>query len=76
MAKTAEDNKMEYPTGKLSQKDMANWFISFWPTYAIVDRTGKLRAIGLYPDYVEQTLDELLKEQPQPSQTVEEKMKF
>jgi thiol-disulfide isomerase/thioredoxin len=64
MANTATDRKMEYPTGKLNDKDTAAWHIAFWPTYAIIDREGKLRAIGLEPEYVEKVLDELLIEQP------------
>jgi thiol-disulfide isomerase/thioredoxin len=60
MAASAKKNNMEYPTGKLTEKDTSNWQISFWPTYAVVDRDGKLRALGLRPDYV----DALLVEQP------------
>ena len=36
-----------------------------WPTYAVVDRTGTVRALGIAPDYVEKVLDLLLKEQPE-----------
>ena len=66
MADTADKNKMEYPTGKLNEADTKAWNIAFWPTYAIIDREGKLRAIGLEPEYVEKVLDELLIEQPAP----------
>jgi thiol-disulfide isomerase/thioredoxin len=64
MAKSAQENHMEYPTGKLTDATTESWNIAFWPTYAIIDREGKLRAIGVEPDYVEKILDELLKEQP------------
>jgi thiol-disulfide isomerase/thioredoxin len=68
MNETATEHKMEYPTGKLSDEIVKNWDISFWPTYAIIDRTGNLRAIGLKPDYVEKVLDEVLVEQPAPKE--------
>jgi thiol-disulfide isomerase/thioredoxin len=64
MAAAAEKHKMEYSTGKLNEKDTENWRIAFWPTYAVIDREGKVRAIGLEPEYVEKVLDELLVEQP------------
>ena len=64
MAATARDKGMEYPTGKLTDKQTNDWHIQFWPTYAIIDREGKLRAIGLEPSYVEKVLDEVLIEQP------------
>ena len=64
MDKTATEHGMEYPTGKLSDKATKDWQIKFWPTYAVIDREGKLRAIGLEPSYVEKELDALLVEQP------------
>ena len=64
MDQTASEKKMEYPTGKLSDTEHQDWKIAFWPTYAVIDRHGQLRAIGLRPDYVERVLDELLSEQP------------
>jgi thiol-disulfide isomerase/thioredoxin len=64
MDRTASDKGMRYPTGKLPDPAVKEWKIAFWPTYAVVDRHGELRAIGLRPDYVEKVLDELLSEQP------------
>ena len=64
MAKTAQDHGMEYPTGKMPTRATEDWKIQFWPTYALIDREGNLRAIGLRPDYVEKVLDALLEEQP------------
>jgi thiol-disulfide isomerase/thioredoxin len=64
MAKTADAKSMQYPTAKLTNADVAAWRIAFYPTYAIIDRHNKVRAIGLRPDYVEQVLDALLEEQP------------
>jgi thiol-disulfide isomerase/thioredoxin len=64
MDETAKDKQMKYPTGKLSDQAASDWKIAFWPTYAVIDRKGQLRAIGLRPDYVEKVLDEVLVEQP------------
>jgi thiol-disulfide isomerase/thioredoxin len=65
MAKTAAEHGMEYPTGKMPAKAPEDWQIKFWPTYAVIDRNGSLRAIGLEPDYVEKVLDALIAEQPE-----------
>ena len=43
--------------------------MQWWPTYAVVDRKGVVRAIGVKPDYVEQIVDALLKEQPVETKT-------
>jgi thiol-disulfide isomerase/thioredoxin len=64
MAKVAKDKNMEYPTGKLDKREVESWKVGFWPTYAIVDRAGKLRAVGLEPGRVEPFLDALVAEQP------------
>ena len=40
------------------------WAASFVATYAIIDRRGVLRSIGIRPDYLERVLDALLAEQP------------
>ena len=64
MDSTATEKGMKYPTGKLAEPTVKSWHIGFWPTYAVIDRHGELRAIGLRPDYVEKVLDELLSEQP------------
>lgn len=64
MEQVVAEHGIQYPTGKLSDSEMKAWGIAFWPTFAIVDRAGKLRAIGLRPDYVEPALDALLAEQP------------
>ena len=64
MDKTAVDHNMEYPTAKLNEKDPDGWHVVFWPTYAVLDREGKLRAVGLDPEYVDKLIDALLVEQP------------
>lgn len=46
---------------KISQRA---WRIFFFPTYAIVDRHGIVRAVGLMPNYVEPALKQVLQEQP------------
>jgi peroxiredoxin len=41
------------------------WGVSFWPTYAVIDRKGVVRAVGLRPDAVEQVATKLLAEKPE-----------
>jgi len=38
------------------------WKVSFWPTYAVVDHAGNVRAAGLTPDRVEEVVKILLAE--------------
>ncbi|MDY7108033.1 MAG: TlpA disulfide reductase family protein [Planctomycetota bacterium] len=39
------------------------WKVSFWPTYAVVDRNGIVRAAGLMPRYIEPVVEALLAEE-------------
>jgi thiol-disulfide isomerase/thioredoxin len=66
---TAKQHGIEYPTAKVSEKSTEAWHVQWWPTYAVVDRKGVVRAIGIKPDYVEQIVDALLKEQPVETKT-------
>lgn len=64
MNKVAEENKMLYPTAKMLTRDFTPWAIDFWPTIAIIDRDGRIRALGLQPEHIADVLDQLLIEQP------------
>lgn len=63
MEQTVKDRGIEYPTARDPQ--LANekgWQVHYYPTYAIVDRKGVVRVIGLKPTYVEQVVKKLLAE--------------
>ena len=65
MGQTVKDKGIEYPTAcdpKLASQQA--WEVHYYPTYAIVDRKGTVRIIGLKPDYVEQVVKKLLAEAP------------
>ncbi len=64
MAYYAELLQLQYPTAIASPATTAAWKVQWWPTYAVVDRNGILRALGLRPDALEGVLDALLEEQP------------
>ena len=64
MAETARQLQAEYPNARASKATTEAWKVQWWPTYAVVDRNGRLRALGLQPEYVEKVLDALLEEQP------------
>lgn len=68
MPKIVADNKAQYPNafaqGGQIEKD---WPIQWYPTYAVVDREGLVRAIGLKPDKVEDVIEALLAEQAEAS---------
>lgn len=42
------------------------WKVPFWPTYAVVDTDGIVRAIGLAPASVDKVLDRVLGREPPP----------
>ena len=51
-----------YPTAVASPATAAAWKLQFFPTYAIIDGKGQLRAIGIHPDALEPILEALLAE--------------
>jgi thiol-disulfide isomerase/thioredoxin len=60
-----KDKGIHYPAAR--DKDLATekaWRVMWYPTYAVLDRAGKLRAIGLRPDHVEDVIKKLLDEKP------------
>jgi hypothetical protein len=64
MPAVAKEHGIEYPTGKVSEASTKAWGVRWWPTYAVVDRKGNVRAVGIQPAYVEKVVDALLEEQP------------
>lgn len=64
MAEVAKEHGITYPCAKVDAESTEAWGVKWWPTYAIVDREGNIRAIGISPDYVEKVVDALLEEQP------------
>ena len=62
MAEVVEQLGMEYPTAKVSDSFADQWKVLYYPTYAILDRTGSMRALGIDPDYVEPIIKALLQE--------------
>ena len=64
MEATAQRFEIRYPTARVSNESTEAWNVGWWPTYAVVDRKGNVRAVGIKPDYVEKVVAALLKEQP------------
>ena len=63
MEQTVKDKGMQYPTARDPQlKSAKAWAISYYPTYALVDRNGIVRIIGLQLDHVEPVVQKLLAE--------------
>lgn len=71
MSKVVQDNKAKYPNafvdGDQVEKD---WPLQWYPTYAVVDREGVVRAIGLKPDRVEDVIQTLLADEAEASGVV------
>jgi thiol-disulfide isomerase/thioredoxin len=63
MEQTVKDRGMEYPTAKDPDlKSEKAWDVNYYPTYAIIDRKGVLRAIGIQTGHVEEVVKKLLAE--------------
>ena len=63
MEKTVKERGMQYPTARdPNLKSQKAWEVHYYPTYAIVDRKGIVRIIGLQPEHVEKVVQKLLAE--------------
>jgi thiol-disulfide isomerase/thioredoxin len=63
MGETVKEKGIEYPTARDPDlKSQKAWSVHYYPTYAVVDRKGIVRAIGLQPDNVEKVVTKLLEE--------------
>lgn len=63
MAQVVKAKGIEYPTARdPGQKSAKAWEAKYFPTYAIVDRKGVVRVIGLQPQHVEKVVKKLLAE--------------
>jgi thiol-disulfide isomerase/thioredoxin len=59
----AKEHKVAYPAARDTElKTQKAWGVRYYPTYAVVDRKGIVRAIGLQPDRVETVVEKLLAE--------------
>lgn len=63
IARIAKDQDVRYPIARDASGATAQaWGISFYPTYAVIDRRGLVRAVGLQPEYVASAIEKLLAE--------------
>jgi thiol-disulfide isomerase/thioredoxin len=63
MEQNAKDKGIEYPVARdPGQKSAKAWAVHYYPTYAIVDRKGIVRIVGLQPNHVESVVKKLLDE--------------
>lgn len=63
MGENAKEHGIEYPVAHDPQQVSAKaWAVHYYPTYAIVDRKGIVRVVGLQPDHVEEVVKKLLDE--------------
>lgn len=59
----SRSHHMEYPAARDAElKSESAWAVHYYPTYAVMDRTGKVRALGLQPQHVEAVVQKLLGE--------------
>jgi thiol-disulfide isomerase/thioredoxin len=63
MSEVVKEKGIEYPTARdLYLKSQKAWQVEYYPTYAVVDRNGIVRAIGVQPQHVEAVVQKLLGE--------------
>jgi len=63
MGAVVKEKGIEYPSARDPQQKSAKaWQAKYYPTYAIVDRKGIVRVIGLQPQHVEKVVKKLLTE--------------
>lgn len=63
MVEVAKAKNIQYPIARDAQrKSEKAWQVHYYPTYAVVDRKGIVRAIGLQPHNVEAVVKKLLAE--------------
>lgn len=59
----AKEHKIEYPAARDPElKSQKAWGVHYYPTYAIADRKGIVRIVGLQPEHVETVVKKLLAE--------------
>ena len=63
MAAQAKEKGIQYPIARDAKlKSEKAWQVHYYPTYALVDRKGIVRVIGLQPENVEKVVKKLLAE--------------
>ncbi|MFZ9913958.1 MAG: TlpA family protein disulfide reductase [Phycisphaerales bacterium] len=67
MGEVAKQAGVNYPLAIDGGGSVKAWNVTFWPTYAVVDRKGVVRAAGLKPDAVRKVVEKLL-EEPAPAE--------
>ncbi len=63
MAANAREKGVQYPIARDAKLNSAKaWEVHYYPTYALVDRKGIVRVVGLQPKHVETAVQKLLAE--------------
>ncbi len=62
-ASNAKEHGIEYPAARDPDlKSQKTWAVHYYPTYAVIDRKGIVRAVGLQTGHVEAVVEKLLAE--------------
>ena len=65
MSRASKECGIRYPIARTTPGTLGAWKIKYYPTYAIIDRKGTLRALGVGASYIDKIVDTLLEEQPE-----------
>jgi thiol-disulfide isomerase/thioredoxin len=62
----AQEHNIQYPAARDPElKTQESWAVFYYPTYAVIDRKGIVRVVGLNPDHLEEVVQKLLAEPAQ-----------
>ena len=62
-AANAKEHNIQYPAARDPElKSEKAWGVRYYPTYAVIDRKGIVRVVGLQPNHVETVVKKLLAE--------------
>ena len=62
-ADNAKQHNIQYPAARDPElKSEKAWAVRYYPTYAVIDRKGIVRVVGLKPNHVEEVAKKLLAE--------------
>jgi peroxiredoxin len=72
MEEVARNRQIAYPVARDPRVASAEaWRVQYWPTYAVIDRQGMVRAVGVRRDKLRDAVEKLLAE-PQPESPKDE----
>jgi thiol-disulfide isomerase/thioredoxin len=74
MAEVVKEKGITYPVARATKATTDAWHVNDWPTYAVIDKNGILKAVGIKQDFVEKVVDALLESESGPAPKHDQKV--